>query len=92
MRRTDRFGPFAPGDFVRLDRFAAENLASSFLITVSAGPSYLEEVCGTVDGNDILLILEISNAAPPGGDPEEFVKILTPKGVGWIASTYIERA
>ena len=92
MRRTDKFGPFFPGDFVRLDRFAAENLSSSFQITVAAGPSYLEEVCGIVQGKELFLVLEISNAAPPGGDPEEFAKILTPNGVGWIASTYIERA
>jgi hypothetical protein len=79
-----------PGDFVVLDRMSVQLLHESFQLSKEPSPVYASEVAGTFNEGELGFVLEIYEEGPPS--EEEFAKLLTPYGIGWLNVYYLERA
>lgn len=79
-----------PGDFVVLERMAAQLLSDSFQLSADPSPSYVSRVVGSFTSDQLGFVLEVHREGQPS--EEEFAKILTPDGIGWLNVYYLERS
>lgn len=79
-----------PGDFVVLERMAAQLLSESFQLSADPSPSYVSQVVGSFTIDQMGFVLEVHREGQPS--EEEFAKILTPDGIGWLNVYYLEKA
>jgi hypothetical protein len=93
---------FEPGDIVILDRLTVTMLDSYFGLTSTPGPPWRYEtsVCCQLTAGDVAVVLETAEIFTDYEDHDKldcephvdtYVRVLAPRGVGWIHANYIER-
>ena len=80
------------GDLVRLDSYTVEVLFDIFQLTSEPVPIYDGSYTCSFYGGQIGLVLEVRKDPKYGEPASEFVKLLTPQGVGWLSDYYLELA
>ena len=92
---------FEPGDFVILEPLTVSMLDADFGLTSTPGPPWRHEtsVCCRFSGGEVAVALATCDICSEfhDDDVEErvhtdtYVRVLAPRGVGWIHANYLER-
>ena len=79
----------SPGDFVVLERMAVQLLCESFQLSEGPSPNYVSRVVGTFSAGQVGFVVDVVREGQPS--EEEFARILTPDGLGWLNVYYLEK-
>lgn len=74
-----------------VDSWVAEMISESLPLTSVAAPSYAAAVTGVLRVGSLGIVIRLTTVETEDDVSEAYSYVLSPEGVGWVNSSYLER-